>query len=96
MKQLLTVELQLDYHRKYLSPDHQATTVHPEMARKVGEALLAAGAITIIDNGSKSPADARQGYRTFTVRVAALNPLSSLSLHPQNNDGNALPLPALR
>ncbi|WP_345117686.1 hypothetical protein [Hymenobacter algoricola] len=52
------------------------------MARKVGEALLAAGAITIIDNGPKCPTDAKDGYHSFTVRVAALNPLSSLSTLP--------------
>lgn len=85
IRSLLTAELQLVYHRKYLRGDGKEQVVLPDMARQIGEALLAAGAVNIIDHGpttQKGLGDDDSmytGYHTFTVRVTAINPLSSLS-----------------
>lgn len=82
---LLPVEIEVVYHSKYLSPDHKETVVLPDMAQQIGQALLDAGAVNIIDKGPTAlkgiGADDTMypGYRRFIVRVAALNPLSSLS-----------------
>jgi len=76
---LLPVEVQLTYHRKYLSPAFRKETLNPDMARQIGEALLAAGAIAIIDHGPRTAADKADGYHTFTVRCVAINPLSPLN-----------------
>lgn len=79
MNTLLTVELDRDYHEKYLGPQHKAEYMLPDLARQVGQALLDAGALRIVDHGPATAADERDGYHRFTVRVSVLNPLSSLA-----------------